>query len=166
MAAKKAKGGDSLRPKTVRESVSDVADLMFPPDANMHGTVFGGKVLQMVDKAASVCAMRHAGKPCVTVAMERVEFLIPIRVGTFLIAKAHINYTGRSSMEVGVEVYAEDMPGGTRQHTNSCLVTMVAVDRDGRPSPIPSLIPETPEEKERWQAAEQRRLARSMARRA
>ena len=155
-----------LKPKPARESVSTVADLMFPPDANMHGTVFGGKVLQMVDKAASVCAMRHSGKPCVTVAMERVEFLVPIRVGTFLIAEARVNYTGRSSMEVGVEVYAEDMPGGTRQHTNSCLVTMVAVDGAGKPSPIPPLLLETPDEKEGWQAAEQRRLARSMARRA
>ena len=161
-----AKKPGELPPKASRESVTDVADLMFPPDANMHGTVFGGKVLQMVDKAASVCAMRHAGKPCVTVAMERVEFLIPIRVGTFLIAKARVNYTGRSSMEIGVEVYAEDMPGGTRQHTNSCLVTMVAVDGDGRPSSIPGLLLETPDEKERWQAAEKRRLARSMARRA
>jgi acyl-CoA hydrolase len=147
-------------PKAVRESLTELADLMFPPDANMHGTVFGGKVLQMVDKAASVCAMRHAGKPCVTVAMERVEFLIPIRVGTFLIAQARINHVGRSSMEVGVEVYAEDMPGGSRQHTNSCLVTMVAVDAQGRPAGIPGLLVETPDEKDRWAAAERRRVAR------
>ncbi|PIR18572.1 MAG: acyl-CoA thioesterase [Elusimicrobia bacterium CG11_big_fil_rev_8_21_14_0_20_64_6] len=133
---------------------------MFPPDANMHGTVFGGKVLQMVDKAASVCAMRHSGKPVVTVAMERVEFLVPINVGTFLIAKARVNYTGRSSMEIGVEVYAEDMPGGTRVHTNSCLVTMVAVDADRHPSPVPGLTLETPDDKDRWAAAEKRRQAR------
>lgn len=150
-------------PKAVRESLTEVADLMFPPDANMHGTVFGGKVLQMVDKAASVCAMRHAGKPCVTVAMERVEFLIPIRVGTFLIAQARVNHVGRSSLEVGVEVYAEDMPGGTRQHTNSCLVTMVAVDAAGKPTDVPSLILETPEEKARWEAAVERRKARGLA---
>ncbi|NNN04989.1 MAG: acyl-CoA thioesterase [Elusimicrobia bacterium] len=150
----------AVAPKAVRESLTEVADLMFPPDANMHGTVFGGKVLQMVDKAASVCAMRHSGKPCVTVAMERVEFLIPIRVGTFLIAQARVHHVGRTSMEVGVEVYAEDMPGGTRQHTNSCLVTMVAVDTHGRPASVPGLLMETPEEKERWAAAERRRAAR------
>ncbi len=155
-----AKKKPSLPAKPVRDSISDVADLMFPPDANMHGTVFGGKVLQMVDKAASVCAMRHAGKPVVTVAMERVEFLVPIRVGTFLIANARVNFTGRSSMEIGVEVYAEDMPGGTRVHTNSCLVTMVAVDSKGRPSPVPGLLLETPEDKERWGLAEKRRLHR------
>lgn len=153
----------ALTARPARESVSDVGDLMFPPDANMHGTVFGGKVLQMVDKAASVCAMRHAGKPVVTVAMERVEFLVPIRVGTFLIANARVNHTGRTSMEVGVEVYAEDMPGGRRVHTNSCLVTMVAVDEGGRPSPVPPLQLETPEDKERWAAAEQRRKSRQSA---
>jgi len=149
-----------MSPRPSRDSVSQVGDLMFPPDANMHGTVFGGRVLQIVDKAASVCAMRHCRKPVVTVAMERVEFLVPIRVGTFLIAEARLNHTGRSSMEVGVEVYAEDMPGGTRVHTNSCLVTMVAVDADGRPSSVPPLLLETPDEKERWAAAEARRANR------
>ncbi len=138
---------------------------MFPPDANMHGTVFGGKVLQMVDKAAAVCAMRHSGRICVTVAMERVEFLFPIRVGTFLIVEAQVNHTGRSSLEIGVEVYAEDLLQGTRAHTNSCLVTMVCVDEKNRPAPVPPLLLETPEEKARWAAAEERRLARQKARR-
>ncbi len=160
MPAERRRNAESLPSKPVRDSLSELADLMFPPDANMHGSVFGGKVLQMVDKAASVCAMRHSGKPCVTVAMERVEFMVPIKVGTFLIAKARINHTGRSSMEVGVEVYAEDMPGGRRVHTNSCLVTMVAVDGEGRPAPIPPLRVETPGEKERWAAAELRRQTR------
>ncbi|MFI5346874.1 MAG: acyl-CoA thioesterase [Elusimicrobiota bacterium] len=150
----------SLIPKAVRESLTEVADLMFPPDSNMHGTVFGGKVLQMVDKAAAVCAMRHAGKPCVTVAMERVEFLVPIRVGTFLIAQAHVNHVGRTSLEVGVDVYAEDMPGGARQHTNSCLVTLVAVDSRAQPTAVPPLVVESRDEQERWSAAEARRLAR------
>jgi len=159
MPVERRKSGASL-PKAVRESITEVADLMFPPDANMHGTVFGGKVLQMVDKAASVCAMRHSGKPVVTVAMERVEFLIPINVGTFLIAQARVHHVGRTSMEVGVEVYAEDMPGGTRRHTNSCLVTMVAVDQNRRPTTVPPLLIETPDEKERWAAAERRRQAR------
>lgn len=148
------------KPKAVRESLSDVADLMFPTDANMHGTVFGGRVLQMVDKAASVCAMRHAGGLVVTVAMERVEFLVPIRVGSFLIAEARVNHVGRSSMEIGVEVYSEDLVKGVRQHTNSCLVTMVAVDAKGRPAPVPPLALETPDEKERWAAAEDRRARR------
>jgi len=133
---------------------------MDPTDANIRGAIFGGRILQMVDKAAAVCAMRHAGKPCVTVAMERVEFLVPIAVGELVTVEARVNYVGRTSMEIGVEVHAEDLEKGRRRHTNSCLVTMVAVDAKGQPTPVPGLLVETPEEKERWAAAESRRKSR------
>lgn len=149
-----------LKPKPVRASATRLSDLTYPPDANIHGTVFGGTILAMVDKAAAVCAMRHAGKQVVTVAMERVEFHIPIRVGDYVIAEAQVNYAGRTSMEIGVEVYAENLTEGTRRHSNSCLVTMVAIDEQGRPSPVPPLLVETPEEKARFSAAEARRKAR------
>lgn len=149
-------------PKPVRASLTQLADLMLPPDANTHGTVFGGRVLQMVDKAASVCAMRHAGGQCVTVAMDRVEFLVPITVGHVLIAEARVNCAGRTSVEIGVEVYAEDPEKGVRLHTNSCLVTMVAVDKAGRPTPVPGLLLESKNEKARHKEA----LARRQARRA
>jgi acyl-CoA hydrolase len=155
-----------LPPKTVRASFTQISDLILPPDANMYGSVFGGKILQMVDKAAAVCAMRHAGKPCVTVAMDRVEFMVPIRLGVMLIVEAQINGAGTTSMEIGVEVYAEDIEKGTRRHTNSCLVTMVAVDKAGRPASIPALLVETPEEKARQAAAEERRGARAAQRKA
>ncbi|HVE13769.1 MAG TPA: acyl-CoA thioesterase [Elusimicrobiota bacterium] len=155
-----------LASRTVRSSFTQVSDLILPPDANMYGSVFGGKVLQMVDKAAAVCAMRHAGRPCVTVAMDRVEFLIPIRLGVMLIVEAQVNYAGKTSMEIGVEVYAEDIEKGTRRHTNSCLVTMVGVDKAGRPAPIPPILVETPEEKARYAAAEERRRARAAQRKA
>lgn len=146
--------------KPVRDSLTTLSDLTYPPNANIHGTVFGGHILQMVDKAAAVCGWRHAGAPCVTVAMDRVEFLVPIRVGDFVIVEARMNYAGKTSMEIGVEVYAENLVEGTRRHTNSCLVTMVAVDKNGRPHPVPSLLLETPEEKERWAAAQERRSNR------
>lgn len=146
--------------KPARASLTQLADLMLPQDANVHGTVFGGKVLQLVDKAASVCAMRHAGSAVVTVAMDRVEFLVPISVGHLLVAEARINYAGRTSMEIGVEVYAEDIERGRRVHTNSCLVTMVAVEKGGNPKPVPGLILETKDEKSRHAAAEARRKAR------
>ena len=149
-----------LEPKPVRASATELSDLMSPPDANLRGTVFGGKVLAMVDKAAAVCAMRHSGKPCVTVAMERVEFLVPVLVGNLVIVEARVLYAGRTSLEIGVEVYAEDLEKGTRRHANSCLVTMVAVDPDGRPAPVPGLLLETPEEKARHAAAGERRTAR------
>jgi acyl-CoA hydrolase len=150
----------SLPPKPVRASRTQLSDLMSPPDANIRGSVFGGVVLQMVDKAAAVCAMRHAGKPCVTVAMDRVEFLVPINVGDLLIVEARVNYAGRTSLEIGVDVFAENLESGKRQHTNTCLVTMVAVDKAGKPSAVPGLLVETPEEKERFEAAAARRKSR------
>jgi acyl-CoA hydrolase len=146
--------------KPVRASATQLADLMTPPDANVRGSVFGGKVLALVDKAAAVCAMRHAGKPCVTVAMDRVEFLVPIRIGELVTAEAHCDFAGRTSMDIGVEVYAEDIEKGERKHTNSCFVTMVAVDAKGEPAPVPPLLPETKEEKQRYAAAQMRREAR------
>lgn len=133
---------------------------MYPTDANFRGTVFGGVILALVDKAAAVCAMRHAGQSCVTVAMDRVEFLFPINVGDLVIAEAQVNHVGRSSIEVGVEVYAENITTNERRHTNSCLVTMVAVDQKGNPTQVPGLQLETPDQKKRWKAAEERRKAR------
>ncbi|MDE2040257.1 MAG: acyl-CoA thioesterase [Elusimicrobia bacterium] len=147
--------------KPVRSSLTTLADLTYPPNANIHGNVFGGHILQMVDKAAAVCGYRHAGAAVVTVAMDRVDFLVPIKVGAFVIVEARINYAGKTSMEIGVEVYAEDLIKGTRRHTNSCLVTMVAVDGRGRPLPVPGLLLETPEEKARWAAARARRERRA-----
>jgi acyl-CoA hydrolase len=146
--------------KPPRASATQLADLMTPPDANIRGSVFGGKVLALVDKAAAVCAMRHSGKPCVTVAMDRVEFLVPIRIGEVVTAEARLHFAGRTSMDIGVDVFAEDLEKGERRHANACLVTMVAVDAKGRPAPVPPLVPETPEEKKRFAAAEARRKAR------
>ncbi len=145
-----------LKPKPVRASLTQISDLTSPVNANINGSVFGGVILAIVDKAAAVCAMRHAEKPCVTVAMERVEFLVPIYIGDYIIAEAHINFAGKSSMEVGVEVYAENLNSGVRRHTNSCLVTMVAVGSDGRPALIAPLSIETPEEKIRFEEAQSR----------
>lgn len=155
-----AKRTARLKPKPVRASVTELSDLTYPPNANIHGTVFGGHILQMVDKAAAVCAMRHAGAAVVTVAMDRVEFLVPIRVGDLVIVEARVNYAGRTSMEIGVEVYSEHLTEGTRLHTNSCLVTMVAVDKNGQPVEVPPLLLETKEEKARFSAAQERRQAR------
>lgn len=151
---------EELKPKAVRESETELSDLILPSHSNTVGTVFGGKILEMVDKAAAVSAMRHSERPCVTVAMERVEFLVAIRVGFLIIVKARVNYVGKTSLEIGVEVYSEDIQAGRRQLTNSCLVTMVAVDEDSRPVPVRGLLCETPDEKKRFEEARKRRLAR------
>jgi len=146
--------------KPVRDSVTQLSDVILSSHSNMVGTVFGGKILEMVDKAAAVAAMRHSESPCVTVAMERVEFLVPIKVGDLLIVEACINFVGKTSMEVGVVVYDEDIKKGSRTLTNSCLVTMVAVDDNLKPVEVPRLVCETPQEKKRYQEAEARRQRR------
>lgn len=146
----------ALKPKPVRASLTQISDLTSPVNANINGSVFGGAILAIVDKAAAVCAMRHAEKPCVTVAMERVEFLVPIHIGDYIIAEARLNFAGKSSMEIGVEVYAENLASGVRRHTNSCLVTMVALDLNGKPAFIAPLALETPEEKKRFEDAQGR----------
>jgi len=122
--------------------------------------VFGGAVLAMMDKAAAVAAIRHARSSCVTASIDRVDFREPIHVGDLVVMKASVNYAGRTSMEIGVRVEAEDMIAGMRRHTNSCYLTFVAVDRNGKPVEVPELVPETEEEMRRHRAAGERRRRR------
>lgn len=133
---------------------------MMPHMANNLGNVFGGVILSLVDRAASVAAMRHAGQPCVTVSMDRVEFLEPIHLGELVTAQASVNYVGRTSMEVGVRIEAENLFSGERRHTNSCYVTFVAIDERGRPVPVPDVVPETEAEQRRYERAKGRRERR------
>src|SRR5918992_1515111 len=131
--------------RTPRESQHETSELMMPHDANVLGHVFGGVLLSMMDKCAAVAAFRHARSACVTVSIDRVDFKEPIHVGDLVVMKASVNFVGRTSMEVGVRVETENLLTGVRRHTNSCYLTFVAVDADGRPVEVPSLVPETPE---------------------
>jgi acyl-CoA hydrolase len=149
-----------LRPRTVRESQHETSELMMPQNANNLGHVFGGVMLSMMDKTAAIAAIRHARAACVTASIDRVDFREPILVGDLVVMKASVNYAGRTSMEVGVRVEAEDLVTGRRRHTNSCYLTFVAIDRDGRPIPVPPLVPETPAELRRQAAAQERRRRR------
>ncbi len=144
----------------VEESRVAMTQLMGPQDANLFGSVFGGVVLAAVDKIAYVCAARHAGRACVTVSVDQVDFRSPIRIGEIVTLRASVNAVGRTSLEVGVQVVAESVTGGRERHTNSCYVTMVAIDDEGRPAPVPRLRLETPEEWRRYHDAEERRRAR------
>lgn len=146
--------------RPVAASQHETAEIMMPQHANNLGHVFGGVMLAMMDKTAAVSAIRHARMSCVTVSVDRVDFREPIHVGDLVIMKASVNYVGRTSMEVGVRVETEDMIGGSRRHTNSCYLTFVAVDRYGRPVPIPPVVPETEIEKQRYAAAQLRRQRR------
>ena len=146
--------------KTVRESQHETSELMMPQHANNLGHVFGGVILSMMDKAAAISAIRHARRNVVTASIDRVDFREPVRVGDLVVMQASVNYVGRSSMEVGVRVEAEDLLTGNRRHTNSCYLTFVAIDKDGRPVEVPLIMPETPDEERRFEAAMERRRRR------
>jgi len=148
-----------------RESEAVMSELMMPQHANIMGNVFGGVILSLVDRVAAVAAIRHARKPCVTVSVDKVDFKEPIHVGELLTAHARVNYAGRTSMEVGVKIIAENVLTGERRHTNSCYVTYVALDDHGRPTEVPPVVPETPDEKRRFERAAKRRASRVMDRR-
>jgi acyl-CoA hydrolase len=148
-----------------RESEAVMSELMMPQHANIMGNVFGGVVLSLVDRAAAVAAIRHARRNCVTVSVDKVNFREPIRVGELVTALARVNFTGHSSMEIGVKVIAENVLTGETRHTNSCYVTYVALDDHGHPTQVPPVVPETQDEKRRYARAAKRRTTRVMDRR-
>lgn len=148
-----------------RESDSVLTELMMPHHANVMGNVFGGHLLSLVDRVAAVAAIRHSRRPCVTVSVDKVDFREPIRVGELVTAYARVNFAGRTSMEVGVKVVAENVMSGEKRHTNSCYLTYVALDDRGEPTAVPQVLPETADEKRRHDRAAQRRAQRVMERR-
>jgi len=147
-------------PGTVAATRHEASQLMMPQHANALGHVFGGVILSMMDTTAAVSAMRHARMTCVTASVDRVDFREPVHVGDLVTMHSSVNYVGRTSMEVGVRVETENLLDGNRRHTNSCYLTFVAIDRNGRPVEIPPLTPETPEELRRHSAAKERRRRR------
>jgi len=149
-----------LAPRPVSASQATMSELMMPHHANNLGNVFGGVILSLVDRVAAVAATRHARRQCVTVSVDRVDFLQPISLGELVTARASVNYAGRTSMEVGVRIEAENLVTGQRRHTNSCYVTYVAIDEHGKPSPVPPVLPETEEERRRFRAGDERRRRR------
>lgn len=143
--------------KKVSESRTEMSQLMMPQHANIAGTVYGGAILSIADSAAYVCASRHAGPRCVTVSVDQVDFREPIKIGELVNFKASINYVGRTSMEIGIRIEAENLETGQKRHTNSCYFTMVALDQFGKPTPVPRLICETEIEKRRCREGQIRR---------
>ncbi len=143
-------------------SVSSVTTvrIMAPTDANVMGNVFGGAIMRYMDEVAAIAAWKHAGRNCVTASVDRMNFYAPVYVGNILILKASVNYVGRTSMEVGVRIEAQDPLTEKITHTSSCYLTYVALDETGRPCPIPKVTPVTREEKRRFKQAEERRRLR------
>src|SRR5512145_2830515 len=134
--------------------------LMTPDMANFSGNVHGGTILKLLDQVAYACAGRYAGQYVVTLSVDQVMFRQPIHVGELVTFLASVNHTGTSSMEVGIKVIAEAIRTKSVRHVNSCFFTMVAVDDERKPVPVPALQPSTPEQRRRHAAAEVRREVR------
>jgi acyl-CoA hydrolase len=147
------------------ESSVETTHMVLPGDTNVHGTAFGGKIMQWMDIASAVAATRHCGGPVVTVALDDLQFSQPIRMGDVVIMKACVNFAGRTSMEVGVRVDREDSVTRKLDHCLSGYFTFVAVDPQGRPREVPAVEPRTAIEQRRFVAARERR-DRRLARRA
>ncbi len=144
----------------MRESVSEYAEMALPNDANPLGFLLGGKVMHLVDLAGAMAAMRHARQPVVTASVDHLSFIHPIHIGQLVNLYSSVNRAFRTSMEVGVKVIVEDLITGARKHTCSAYLTFVAIDLEGNRIAVPPVIPETEEEKRRYEEAGQRRAHR------
>lgn len=155
------RGGDPALPaKCASDSKVDMTRQMMPSDANPSGNVHGGEIMKSIDEAGGLAAMRHARRPVVTVTMDSITFLSPVRVGHVLTLRASVNWVGKSSIEVGVRVEAENPITGEIVHTNSAFAVYVALNHQGKPVAAPPLILETEEDRRRWAEAEERQESR------
>jgi uncharacterized protein (TIGR00369 family) len=133
---------------------------MIPQDTNPYGSIHGGVIMKYIDEAAAVAAIRHCRQNAVTASIDRLHFLRPVNVGELVFFKANVNMTGRTSMEVGVRVEAENLYSGDVRHVASAYITFVSVGEDGRPIPVRQLIVDSDEDRRRWSEAVSRRKMR------
>jgi uncharacterized protein (TIGR00369 family) len=149
-----------MQGKTVRESVVVTATVVGPQDVNLSGNVFGGVIMKLIDTVAASVAVKHSRANAVTASIDRLDFHHPVFPGNLVTCKASLNYVGKTSMEIGVRVEAENLLTGEILHTASSYLTFVALDMSGKPTELPPLIPETEEEKRRNRDAVIRREER------
>lgn len=146
--------------KPVSDSSAEFTHLVLPPDTNALGTIFGGRVMEWIDIAAAIVAIRHCRKIAVTASMDALHFISPIKLGDIVVLKASVNYVHKTSMEIGVHIESEAPNTGVRRHTASAYLTFVCLDSAGKPTEIPGLICENPEDKRRFEAGKKRREER------
>lgn len=139
-----------MTPKPVRQSQTTITELMIPSYANFGGKIHGGIILSLMDKVAYACSSKHAGAYCVTVSVERVEFLQPVEVGELVSLHASVNYVGRTSMIIGIRVEALNVKTSVVKHTNSSYFTMVAKGDDDKPKEVPPLLLQSEEQVKRF----------------
>lgn len=146
--------------RMVRETQSEYSEICLPNDTNMLGNMLGGHVMHLVDVCGAIAGMRHARGPVVTASVDQMTFLHPVRIGELVRLKSQVNRVFRTSMEVGVKVWVENLHSGEIRHTSSAYLTFVAVDSAGNKMPLPQVMPETEEEKRRFEQAAERRSYR------
>jgi len=149
-----------MEAKAASLSRTTMSDIIFPSDTNYHGTMFGGVVMRYIDKIATIASMRHSRRGVVTASSDSLDFLAPVRVGEAILLEAFVTWTHRSSMEVYVKVESEDLFTGERKTTATSFLTFVALDDQGKPTPVPAVIPESEEERRLYASAEERYRAR------
>ncbi len=151
--------------KTVKESMVTMTELVLPNDTNQLGNLLGGKLMHWIDICAAMAASKHSNRVCVTASVDKIDFIQPIRLGNVVNLVASVNKVFNTSMEVGVKVYRESHLEGTRVHANTAYLTFVSVDEFGKPVKTNEIIPETDEEKRRYEEAGIRRKNRLKSRR-
>jgi len=149
-----------MKGKPVSESRTTMTEVVLPNDANTHGNILGGKVMHLMDLAGAIATFRHCRMPVVTISVDSLRFLHPIKVGQLVLLEANLTRAFTTSMEVEVQVFSEDPLSGNHIKTSTAFLTFVALDKDGRPTPISPLIPETEEDKGRYRADLRRRRRR------
>lgn len=151
---------NTLIGKPPRLSQVEMTELVLPNDTNLLGNLLGGRLMHWIDIAGAMAASRHSNKIVATVALDSLDFRHPARMGELVILNAKLTWTGRTSMEVSVNVYAENIKSGKTILTNKAFITFVALDNDGNPSEVPPLILESDEEKQNFAEGEKRRAER------
>lgn len=152
---------DSLQPpRAVRESLSEMTEIVLPNDANPLGALLGGRLMHWIDIAGALAAHRHSRSYVVTASIDHLDFLVPVHVGDLVILQSSVNRAFNTSVETGVKVSVESYVTGERRHVSTAYLTFVAVDRHGRHRTVPQVIPETEEEKRRFEDAGRRREMR------
>jgi len=149
-----------LKPKTVKESQVIMKELVLPNDTNMLQNLLGGRLMHFMDIACAMAAAKHCNKIPVTASVDNLVFHVPIHLGNIVTLKSSVNRAFNTSMEVGVRVEAEDFETGEIKHSNSAYFTFVALDKNGRKTGVPQVIPETDDEKRRYEQALKRRNQR------
>jgi acyl-CoA hydrolase len=151
---------DNLAPRPVRDSQSEMAEIVLPNDANPLAALLGGRLMHWIDLAGAMAAHRHSRNYVVTASVDHIDFLVPVRVGDLVILKSSVNRVFQTSMEVGVKVFVEDYIADTAKHVASAHLTFVAVDGAGRRLKVAPVIPETEEQRRRYDDAGRRREIR------